>query len=123
MAGMTTIIYLLIAGGLVYWFLFLGGRSQFESLLGGLFNGGGLGGGGTNIQTRTNTGSNVSGSNGVNGVSANGIMSQVQGMLQKAGVNMNVNNGSGQNISRYRQVNYQDTANQNNVNIQRSNVV
>lgn len=119
MAGMTTIIYLLIAGGIVYWFLFLGGRSQLDSMLGGVFNGGGLNlGGGTNIQTRTNTGSNVQG-----GANANDIMSQVQGMLQKSGVNMNVNNGSGQNIYRHRQVNYQNTANQNNVNVQRSNVI
>lgn len=111
MAGMTTIIYLLIAGGLIYWFFYLGGRSQLDSLLGGVFKGGG-----TNIQTRTNTGSNVS-------TNTDGIISQVQGMLQKSGVNMNVNNGSGQNITQRRQVNYQNTANQNNYNYQSSSVV
>lgn len=116
MAGMTTIIYLLIAGAIVYWFLFLGGQGQLNSMLSSVFKGGGLnlGGGGTNIQTRTNTGTNVSG---------NGSVSGVQSMLQKMGVDMNVNNGSGQNIYRHRQVNNQNTANQNNVNIQRSNVI
>jgi outer membrane lipoprotein SlyB len=113
---MTTIIYLLIGGAIIYWFMFLGGQGQVNNLLGSVFKGGsGLNlGGGTNIQTRTNTGSNVSG---------NGAGGSVQSMLQKMGVDMNVNNGSGQNIYRHRQVNHQDTANQNNVNIQRSNVI
>lgn len=96
----------MIAGGIVYWFLFLGGRSQLDSLLGGVFNGG------TNIQTRTNTGSNVSG-----GGNAQGIINDV---FSKVGLN---NGQSGQNIYRHRQVNYQNTANQNNVNVQRSNVI
>ena len=113
----TTIIYLLIAGAIIYWFMFHGGQGQLNNLLSGAFKGGAGGlniGGGTNIQTRTNTGSNVSG---------NGVSGNVQSMLQKMGVDMNVNNGSGQNIYHRRQVNYQNTANQNNVNIQRSNVV
>lgn len=114
-----SLIYLLIAGGIAVWFFFLGGQQQLNNMLGSL----NLGNNSSNIQTRTNTGSNISG-NGVNGVNGVNGTAMTNNILNDVFSKVGLNNGqSGQNIRTHRQVNHQDTANQNNYNRQTSNMV
>lgn len=99
---------LLLVGAFVYYEK-LGGKQQLDSILGGLKGGGG--------GSQINTGTNISGN-----ADAGQIQSQVQSMLQKAGVDMNVNNGSGQSINRKRQVDTTGQAKQTQTHSQKSTV-
>jgi hypothetical protein len=98
---------LLLAGGYIYYTRF-GGKEQLDSILAELK--GGLGGGGSQI----NTGDNISGGDVP---TVEGINSQVQSMLQKMGVH-----GSGESVSRTRQVDTTGQAKQSQKHSQRSNV-
>ena len=91
----------LLAGGYI-WYSRYGGKQVIDDLLGDLKGGG----------SQINTGSNVSGNADVNQ-----IQSQVQGMLEKMGVH-----GSGESISRTRQVDTTGQAKQTQSHKQTSNV-
>jgi hypothetical protein len=95
---------LLLAGGYIYYTRF-GGKEQLDSILGNLKGGGG---------SQINTGDNIS-SGDVPTVE--GINSNVQSMLQKMGVH-----GSGESVSRTRQVDTTGAAKQSQKHSQRSNV-
>ena len=127
-----TLIYLAVAAGLGYWLFFMGGKEQVMGMLDQVTGGLGLGGGSAassgfdsgrtgswtdennnnfNVEKDSRSQSNVQGN-----ASVAGIQSQVQGMLQKMGVN-----GSRQNISRTRQIDTTGKAKQTQTKSQRSN--
>ena len=92
---------LLLAGG-AYWYFKMNGKSTIDNLLGDLKGGG----------SQINTGDNISGNADVNQ-----IQIQVQGMLEKMGVH-----GSGESISRTRQVDTTGQAVQKQSHSQKSTV-
>jgi hypothetical protein len=92
---------LLLAGG-AYWYFKMGGKSQVDSILGDLKGG----------SSQINTGDNISGGDVP---TIEGINSNVQSMLQKMGVH-----GSGESVSRTRQVDTTGTAKQSQKHSQRS---
>lgn len=102
---------LLLVGGYI-WYEKLGGKAQVDSIFSELKGGGG--------GSQINTGQNVSGGNIP---SVEGISGDVQSMLQKMGVDMNVNNGSGQSISRTRQIDTTGAAKQSQTHSQKSTVM
>ncbi len=109
-----SLIYLLIGGAALYWVFFMGGKDQIMGMIdqvtggsgGSIFNSSQTSTGKNswtdengnqfNIDNDVRTANNVSGGAG----SAAQIQSNVQNMLKKMGVN----NGSGQSISRTRQI-------------------
>lgn len=97
MAKNDIFLYAILAAGAAYWYFKMNGKATIDDLLGGLKGG-----------SQVNTGANVSG--------------DVQSMLQNMGVDMNVNNGSGQNIKRTRQVDTTGHAKQTQTHSQKSNV-
>lgn len=94
----------LLAGGYI-WYTKFNGKATVDSIFNEIK---GIGGGGSQI----NTGDNISGN-----VDVNQIQSQVQGMLEKMGVH-----GSGESISRTRQVDTTGQAVQRQSHKQTSNV-
>ena len=108
MAGLLLPLLLLV-GAYVYYEK-LGGKQQLDSILGNL-----KGGGGSDFSFRGG-GASVD----VNLPTVEGINGDVQSMLQKMGVDMNVNNGSGQSISRTRQIDTTGQAVQKQSHNQRS---
>jgi hypothetical protein len=109
MAKNDWILYLVLLGGAYIYYTRFGGKAQLDSILAELK--GGLGGGGG---SQINTGDNVSGGDVP---TVEGINSQVQSMLQKMGVH-----GSGESVSRTRQVDTTGAAKQSQKHSQRSNV-
>jgi hypothetical protein len=95
---------LLLAGGYI-WYSRYGGKAVIDDLLGNLKGSGG---------SQINTGSNVSGGDVP---TVEGINSQVQSMLQKMGVH-----GSGESVSRTRQVDTTGAAKQSQKHSQKSTV-
>lgn len=108
MAKNDLLLYGVLAVGAYIYYTQFGGKAQLDSILAELK--GGIGGG-----TQINTGQNVSGN-----ADAGHIQSQVQSMLQKMGVDMNVNNGSGQSISKTRQIDTTGAAKQTQTHSQKS---
>lgn len=109
MAGLLMPLLLLV-GGYIFYEKF-GGKQIVNDLLGDLKGGGSdfsFRGGGASVD--------------VNLPTVNGINGDVQSMLQKMGVDMNVNNGSGQSISRNRQVDTTGQAVQTQTKNQKSSV-
>jgi hypothetical protein len=99
----------LLAGGYI-WYTKFNGKSTVDGILAELK--GGLGGG---SGSQINTGDNISGGGDVPTVE--GISGQVQSMLQKMGVH-----GSGESISRTRQVDTTGKAKQTQTHSQKSTV-
>ena len=95
-------LYVILAAGAAYWYFKMNGESVINDLLGNLKGGGG--------SSQINTGGNISGDVGQ-------IQSQVQSMLQKMGVH-----GSGESISRTRQIDTTGQAKQSQSHKQTSNV-
>ena len=93
---------ILLAGGYI-WYSRYGGKQVIDDLLGDLKGGGG---------SQINTGDNISGN-----ADAGQIQSQVQSMLEKMGVH-----GSGESISRTRQVDTTGQAVQKQSHSQKSTV-
>lgn len=104
MAKNDLLLYGILAVGAYIWYKNYGGKSVIDGLIGDLK--GGLGGG-----SQINTGQNVSGDD------ADQIQSKVQGMLEKMGVH-----GSGESISRTRQVDTTGQAVQRQSHSQKSTV-
>lgn len=105
----SSLVTLLVVGAVIYYLLFMGGLSQIKGMLGG---------GGSNIQTRTNTGSNIGGNiqdimNNVQG-NTQDIMSNVHmnvnDMLRKAGIDPTQKNVSIQKRVNGGQINYQNSS-------------
>jgi hypothetical protein len=96
----------LLAGGYI-WFTKFNGKQTIDGILAELK--GGLGGG-----SQINTGDNISGGDIP---TVEGISGQVQSMLQKMGVH-----GSGESISRTRQIDTTGQAKQSQKHSQKSNV-
>jgi hypothetical protein len=94
----------LLAGGYI-WYTRYGGEAVINDLLGNLKGGG---------SSQINTGDNISGGDVP---TVEGINSQVQSMLQKMGVH-----GSGESVSRTRQVDTTGKAKQSQKHSQKSNV-
>jgi hypothetical protein len=94
----------LLAGGYI-WYSRYGGKAVIDDLLGNLKGGGG---------SQINTGDNISGGDVP---TVEGISGQVQSMLQKMGVH-----GSGESVSRTRQVDTTGKAKQTQTRSQKSNV-
>lgn len=103
----SSLVTLLVVGAILYYMLFMGGISQIKGMLGG-----------SNVQTRTNTGSNISGNiqdimSNVQG-NTQDIMSNVQGnvndMLRKAGIDPTQKNVSIQKRVNGGQINYQNSS-------------
>jgi hypothetical protein len=110
MAKNDIFLYAILGVGFLVFYYKFDGKNMINNLInevkGGLSSGGG--GGGSQI----NTGDNISGNADVNQ-----IQSQVQGMLEKMGVH-----GSGESISRTRQVDTTGQAVQKQSHKQSSNV-
>jgi hypothetical protein len=94
----------LLAGGYI-WYSRYGGKAVIDDLLGNLKGGGG---------SQINTGDNISGGDIP---TVEGISGQVQSMLQKMGVH-----GSGESVSRTRQVDTTGQAKQSQKHSQKSTV-
>ena len=97
MAKNDIFMYALLGAGFLVFYYKFGGKQMIDDLLGDLKGGGGgsdfsFSGGGASVDVKLPP-------------SAEGISNKVQTMLQKMGVDMNVDNGSGQDISRTKQTN------------------